>query len=53
VGGGSSLDAAKLGAYLGSKPAQSLAQCYGVGNITGKRLPLIQIPTTAGVQKYD
>src|SRR5690606_41444416 len=46
-GGGSPMDTAKLVALL-SSGEQSLQQVYGVGNATGKRLPLIQIPTTAG-----
>src|SRR5690606_39209509 len=46
-GGGSPMDTAKLVALL-SKSEQSLQQVYGVGNATGKRLPLIQVPTTAG-----
>ncbi|RJF91869.1 iron-containing alcohol dehydrogenase [Noviherbaspirillum saxi] len=46
-GGGSSMDVAKLiAALLGSN--QSLQTMYGVGNITGPRLPLVQVPTTAG-----
>ncbi len=47
LGGGSSMDVAKVIALL-TYSAQSLAQVYGVGNATGSRLPLIQIPTTAG-----
>lgn len=46
-GGGSPMDTAKLVALL-STGKQSLQQVYGVGNATGTRLPLIQIPTTAG-----
>ena len=46
-GGGSSMDVAKLLAVL-IKGEQSLADIYGVDSITGSRLPLIQIPTTAG-----
>ena len=46
-GGGSSMDVAKLVAVL-AKQQQSLADCYGVDQITSSRLPLIQIPTTAG-----
>jgi alcohol dehydrogenase class IV len=47
LGGGSSLDTAKLAAVLaaGDQPLQAM---YGVNNITGSRLPLILIPTTAG-----
>lgn len=47
VGGGSSMDVAKLIAVLlGS--GQELKTMYGIGNVKGQRLPLIQIPTTAG-----
>lgn len=48
-GGGSSMDVAKLVAVL-AHPAcrQSLDELYGVGNTRGPRLPLIQVPTTAG-----
>ena len=47
VGGGSSMDVAKVvAALLGGR--QALAQLYGVGNITGRRLPLVLVPTTAG-----
>lgn len=47
VGGGSSMDVAKLIAVLtGSE--QELKTMYGIGNVTGKRLPLVQVPTTAG-----
>ncbi len=47
LGGGSSMDVAKVVALL-AYSAQSLPQVYGVANATGSRLPLIQIPTTAG-----
>jgi alcohol dehydrogenase class IV len=46
-GGGSAMDTAKLVALLLSGQ-QSLQQVYGVGNARGQRLPLIQVPTTAG-----
>jgi len=46
-GGGSSLDVAKLVAVL-AKQQQTLSDCYGVDQITSSRLPLIQVPTTAG-----
>ncbi len=47
VGGGSSMDVAKLVAVLlaGSQPLQEL---YGVDQVRGGRLPLILVPTTAG-----
>jgi len=48
VGGGSSMDAAKLAAFMCGDTKQSLIQVYGVGLTRGKRLPLIQVPTTAG-----
>ncbi|WP_137886382.1 iron-containing alcohol dehydrogenase [Pseudomonas sp. 2FE] len=48
-GGGSSMDVAKLVALLAHpRCAQALPELYGVGNAKGQRLPLIQVPTTAG-----
>lgn len=47
LGGGSSLDTAKLVALLAGRE-QTLAEIYGIGLARGPRLPLIQIPTTAG-----
>lgn len=47
MGGGSSMDVAKLIAVLAGS-SQELRTMYGIGNVTGTRLPLIQIPTTAG-----
>ncbi len=47
LGGGSSLDVAKLIAVL-APGRQALAQLYGIGNVQGQRLPLVQLPTTAG-----
>jgi len=47
LGGGSSLDVAKLVAVL-VPGHQDLAQLYGIGNVNGQRLPLVQLPTTAG-----
>ncbi|MFN3712867.1 MAG: iron-containing alcohol dehydrogenase [Alcanivoracaceae bacterium] len=46
-GGGSAMDTAKLVALL-LTGQQSLRDVYGVGNAKGQRLPLIQVPTTAG-----
>lgn len=47
LGGGSSMDVAKLIAVLAGSE-QPLSTMYGIGNVKGERLPLIQIPTTAG-----
>lgn len=47
LGGGSSLDVAKLAAVLINSD-QTLETMYGIGNVTGARLPLVQIPTTSG-----
>lgn len=47
LGGGSSLDVAKLVAVL-ALGNEDLASIYGVGNVKGRRLPLILVPTTAG-----
>lgn len=46
-GGGSSLDVAKLAAVL-AVSHQALRELYGIGKVSGHRLPLVQIPTTAG-----
>ena len=46
-GGGSSMDVAKVIATL-VPSRQTIAEIYGVGNVRGNRLPLIQVPTTAG-----
>ncbi len=47
LGGGSSMDVAKLVAVLARSP-QPLAQLYGVDQVQGERLALVQMPTTAG-----
>ncbi len=46
-GGGSSMDVAKLIAVL-VKGEQQLDTMYGVGNVKSSRVPLVQVPTTAG-----
>lgn len=49
LGGGSSMDVAKLIAVLAHpEQQQPLQQMYGINNVHGPRLPLVQIPTTAG-----
>ncbi|MEO7520198.1 MAG: iron-containing alcohol dehydrogenase [Gemmatimonas sp.] len=47
VGGGSSMDTAKLVALL-APTDQQIGDTYGIGLARGPRLPLIQAPTTAG-----
>lgn len=47
LGGGSSLDVAKLAALLATS-GETLKDVYGVGMAKGPRLPLIAVPTTAG-----
>ena len=47
LGGGSSMDVAKLIAVL-ARSEQDISQIYGICNVKGARLPLVQIPTTAG-----
>lgn len=47
LGGGSSMDVAKLIAVLAGSE-QDLQSMYGIGNVKGGRLPLVQVPTTAG-----
>ncbi len=46
-GGGSSMDVAKV-VSLVLLSGESLGEIYGVGKARGSRLPLIQVPTTAG-----
>ncbi|KQQ27131.1 alcohol dehydrogenase [Methylobacterium sp. Leaf123] len=48
LGGGSSLDVAKLAAVLLDSAGQSLSDMYGIGKVEGARLPLALVPTTAG-----
>ncbi|MER0044513.1 iron-containing alcohol dehydrogenase [Pseudomonas sp. MGal98] len=49
LGGGSSLDVAKLVAQLAHPDCrQTLSDLYGIDKAVGQRLPLIQVPTTAG-----
>ncbi|MEM9344055.1 MAG: iron-containing alcohol dehydrogenase, partial [Pseudomonadota bacterium] len=47
VGGGSSLDTAKLIAIL-LNTDQPIAEMYGMNLVRGERLPLVLAPTTAG-----
>jgi len=46
-GGGSSMDVAKLVALL-ANGEEKLDDIYGIDMIKGSRLPLVQVPTTAG-----
>jgi alcohol dehydrogenase class IV len=46
-GGGSPMDVAKLTAYL-LGTGEDVEDLWGVGKATGRRLPLVQVPTTAG-----
>jgi alcohol dehydrogenase class IV len=46
-GGGSPMDVAKLAAYL-LATGEDVDSLWGVGKATGRRLPLVQVPTTAG-----
>lgn len=48
LGGGSSLDVAKLAAVLLGTCRQSLSDMYGIGKVEGTRQPLALVPTTAG-----
>ncbi len=47
IGGGSVLDAAKLVAAL-CDGAQTLVEVWGIGNLKGRSLPLVCLPTTFG-----
>jgi alcohol dehydrogenase class IV len=46
-GGGSPMDVAKVAAYL-LATGEDIDALWGVGKATGARLPLVQVPTTAG-----
>ncbi|MFN7025102.1 MAG: iron-containing alcohol dehydrogenase [Pseudorhizobium sp.] len=46
-GGGSSMDVAKIAAVM-LVSEQPLSDLYGIGKVHGSRLPLVQVPTTAG-----
>ncbi|MEO0439403.1 MAG: iron-containing alcohol dehydrogenase, partial [Pseudomonadota bacterium] len=48
LGGGSSLDTAKVVAALAIEGAQPLSEIYGVGLLAKRGLPTILIPTTSG-----
>ena len=48
LGGGSSMDVAKLLAVLMPQDQQTLGEMYGVNKVEVARLPLVQMPTTAG-----
>ncbi|WP_027801858.1 iron-containing alcohol dehydrogenase [Paraburkholderia dilworthii] len=48
LGGGSSMDVAKLIAVLAPQQEQALSDMYGVNKVSVSRLPLVQMPTTAG-----
>ncbi len=47
IGGGSSMDVAKLAAVMLTTD-QPLKELYGIGKVQGARVPLVQVPTTAG-----
>lgn len=47
-GGGSSMDVAKLVACLARPEAPALSELYGIDTRVVARLPLVQVPTTAG-----
>ncbi|MGI9409499.1 MAG: iron-containing alcohol dehydrogenase [Hyphomicrobiaceae bacterium] len=47
IGGGSSMDVAKLAALLAGSN-EDLDEAWGIGNAKGPRLPLALVPTTAG-----
>ncbi len=48
VGGGSSLDIAKVAAICGSGEKRSVRELFGVDLVPGPGLPCVLIPTTAG-----
>ena len=53
-GGGSSMDIAKLVAYLAhSNCTQQLTEIYGLNQISGNRMPLFQVPTTGSIYCFN
>ncbi len=48
LGGGSSMDVAKVVAVLLANPSADLESMYGVDVVRLTRVPLVQVPTTAG-----
>ena len=50
VGGGSSMDAAKVAAFMCGDTKQQLSEVYGVGLTVGRRLPLIQVGVNSTVK---
>ena len=47
IGGGSAIDVAKLVAALTNRP-QTVAEVFGINRLSGRDLPLVCLPTTAG-----
>ncbi len=47
IGGGSPIDVAKLVAALADSP-QCVAEVFGINLLSGRKLPLVCLPTTAG-----
>ncbi len=47
IGGGSALDVAKLAAVL-ARHSCELASLYGIGQVPGRGIPTVLVPTTAG-----
>jgi alcohol dehydrogenase class IV len=47
IGGGSALDVAKLAAVL-TRHTCALATLYGIGQVPGRGIPTVLVPTTAG-----
>ena len=42
------MDVAKVTAYMANNQGTQLKDIYGVNQMKGSRLPLVQVPTTAG-----
>ena len=50
IGGGSALDVAKLAAVL-IRHSCELASLYGIGQVPGRGVPTVLVPTTAGTTR--